>query len=239
MTPGVLPPAIILDLDDTILDDSLASNECWERIATLHAPSVAPGGAAALYAAIQRARVNFWDDARVSRSGRMDLAMARRTIVTEALTSLKARDAETLGARIAADYASQRDAAMRALPGALEMVGRLRDAGVRLGLITNGGAVGQRAKVERFALAELFDVIVIEGEFGCGKPDERVYRHALAALEATPDTAWMAGDNLQNDVFAPQRLGLTGVWVNASGRALPPDALERPHRIIRALSELF
>ena len=239
MTPGVLPPAIILDLDDTILDDSLASDECWKRVTTQHAPSIAPVTAAAFYAAIQRARLAFWDDATVSRSGRMDLAMARRVIVTEALTSLEARDTEALAARVAADYIGQRETAMRALPGALEMVARLRAAGVRLGMITNGAAESQRAKVERFALAPLFDVIVIEGEFGCGKPDARVYRHALAALETTAAETWMVGDNLRNDVLAPQRLGLTGVWVNPSGRALSEGATERPACVIRALSELI
>ena len=37
----------------------------------------------------------------------------------------------------------------------------------------------QRDKIERHRLAGFFDVIVIEGEFGAGKPDEVVYRHAL------------------------------------------------------------
>ena len=239
MTPDALPPAIILDLDDTLLDDSLASDECWARVATLHALTLAPvTESAALLAAIQYARSWYWSDAARSAEGRVDLALARRMIVREALTSLGAPDAEALAARIAADYGQLRDAAMRALPGSLETVAALRERGVRLGMITNGGATSQRAKIERFALAPLFDVIVIEGEFGCGKPDERVYRHALAALESTPETTWMVGDSLQNDVLAPQRLGLTGVWVNTSGRALPEGATERPACVIRALSEL-
>jgi putative hydrolase of the HAD superfamily len=238
VTPDALPPAIILDLDDTILDDSLASDECWAAVAALHAPGLAPITEASLLAAIQRARAKFWDDATASRKG-LDLELARRTIMAEALTAIEAHDVKTLAERIAADYGSLRDAAMRPLPGALETVAALRERRVRLGMITNGGAASQRAKVERFALASHFDVIVIEGEFGCGKPDERVYRHALAALGATPEATWMVGDSLQNDVLAPQRLGLTGVWVNPSGRALPPGALERPGRVIRALSELL
>ncbi|HEX9039341.1 MAG TPA: HAD family hydrolase [Ktedonobacterales bacterium] len=238
MPPDALPPTLILDLDDTILDDSLASEESWVEAATLHAPEVAPVSAQELHAAIQRARRWYWDDEARARAGALDLMTARREIVTEALIHLKRRDAPALAQRVTASYAAARDARMRPLPGALETVAWLRERGTRLGLITNGAAEPQRRKVERFALAPLFDVVVIEGEFGCGKPDPRVYLHALAALHAAPDSTWMVGDSLRNDVLAPQRLGISGVWVNATGRATPPDAPAQPDRVIRALSEL-
>ena len=31
----------------------------------------------------------------------------------------------------------------------------------------------------------------------------------------------MVGDNLEWDVAAPQRLGMSGVWIDARGRGLP------------------
>ena len=55
-----------------------------------------------------------------------------------------------------------------------------------LGLVTNGDATQQRDKIERHGLARFFDAIVIEGEFGAGKPDEIVYRHALGELALGP-----------------------------------------------------
>ena len=48
----------------------------------------------------------------------------------------------------------------------------------------------------------------------------------------------MAGDHLEFDVEAPQRLGLRGVWVDRAGRGLPVESTVRPDRIIRALGEL-
>lgn len=238
MTPDTLPPALLIDLDDTILDDSAGADASWERVTTRYVPDGAPFSASDLKAAIQRARDWYWDDAERHRAGRLDLDRARQTIVTTALASLGMKGADDLAQRIATDYTTLRDAAMRPLPGALDALARLRKRGVRMGLITNGAAAAQRRKVERFALAQWFEVIVIEGEFGCGKPDERVYRHALATLQAAPESAWMVGDSLENDVLAPQRLGVTGVWVNPGGSLLPPDAPERPSRVIRALAEL-
>ena len=51
-----------------------------------------------------------------------------------------------------------------------------------LALVTNGAAETQRAKIERFELAHRFHHIQIEGEFGQGKPELAVYRHALERL---------------------------------------------------------
>ena len=78
-----------------------------------------------------------------------------------------------------------------------------------------------------------------EEEFGPGKPDERVYLHALDQLAATPPEAWMVGDHLEWDVAAPQRLGLTGIWIDLAGHGVPTSSTVTPHRIIRALPELL
>jgi len=49
----------------------------------------------------------------------------------------------------------------------------------------------------------------------------------------------MVGDHLEFDVGAPQRLGLTGVWMDRGGLGLPEGSTVRPHRIIRSLDELM
>ena len=108
-----------------------------------------------------------------------------------------------------------------------------------MALVTNGDAGQQRDKIERHDLARYFGAIVIEGEFGCGKPEERVYREVLRRLGIDPEGVWMVGDHLEWDVLAPQRLGLTGVWIDREGAGLPADTDARPHRIIGSLSELL
>ena len=110
---------------------------------------------------------------------------------------------------------------MRLFPDALDTLAHFRKQGVPLGLITNGDAGQQRDKIERHGLARFFDTILIEGEFGTGKPEEIVYRHALQALGASATTAWMVGDHLEWDVSAPQRLGVRGVWMDREGHGLP------------------
>lgn len=143
-----------------------------------------------------------------------------------------------LSGAIAGAYAAEKDRSITLVPGAVEMLANLREAGVRLGLISNGSGPGQRRKVDRFGLGPLFDVILIEGEFGLGKPEPSVYASALADLGVDPTDAWMVGDQLESDVAAPQRLGLRGIWVDYRGQGVPVGSDVRPDRIIRAVTEL-
>jgi putative hydrolase of the HAD superfamily len=111
-------------------------------------------------------------------------------------------------------------------------------ARVPMALLTNGAAQNQRRSVERLGLAPYFDCIVIEGEFGVGKPDERVFRHALEVCSTAPETTWMVGDNLWADIAPAVALSMHAVWVDEQDLGLPEDAPARPHRIVRAISEL-
>ena len=143
-----------------------------------------------------------------------------------------------LAEKIAGTYARQRDVTMAPLPDAIDTVRWLRARGMKLALVTNGAGDAQQRKIARFDLTGLFDSILVEGEVGFGKPDERIYRRALQDLAVDPEDAWMVGDHLEFDVAAPQQLGLFTVWIDAQGRGVPPGSHVRPDRVIRRLSEL-
>jgi len=228
--------ALLVDLDDTLLDYSGGVDDSWREAC---AAVAAPAGlaAAALVPAVARSRRWFWDDPERHRRERVDMMGAWTKIAAHALEDLGVT-ADPLAARIAEDFAARRWERMGLFPGVGEALGRLRERGVALALVTNGDRRQQRRKIEQHDLARFFDVIVIEGEFGAGKPEASVYRHALAGLDARPAEAWMVGDNLEWDVDAPQRLGLYGVWVDLHGHGLPGAAPVVPHRIIRAFPEL-
>ena len=226
---------MLLDLDDTILDDSGDSERCWSEACAAHRHGTLEPSC--VHDAIQRVRAWYWNDPHRHREGRLRLKDARLEVVAKALADLGASDA-ALAADIASTYGELRRKAVRPFDGAIETVRWLRGLNLRLALITNGSALDQREKIERFGLAELFDLVMIEGEFGFGKPDPRVYRHALSNLGAAPADTWMVGDNLEWEVAVPKRLGLTCVWVDRHGRGLPPNFDPAPDRVIHRLPEL-
>lgn len=237
MSRNTLPRAVLLDLDDTIVDDSGGSAGCWRDACALHQEALDPIGADTLDDAIRRARRWYWADADRHRDGRLDLPAARTHVTRLALQELGRDDAD-LAAAIASTYGALRTRDLRLLDGALETVTWLRERGCRLALVTNGAGSAQRLKIDRFGLEPLFDAILIEGELGFGKPDPRVYRRALEALDAEPRDAWMVGDNLDWDVAPPQRLGMAGIWIDRHGSGLPTGHEARPDRIVRSLAEL-
>lgn len=88
-------------------------------------------------------------------------------------------------------------------------------------------------------MSPFFDFIVIEEEFGHGKPDERVFFHALKKLNVTPGEAWMVGDDLERDIGGAQNVGIPGIWVDWRGGGLPASTKIQPERIIKSVAELM
>ena len=232
------PKALLVDLDDTILAFDSVASECWQSICNLFISQLEIDSPQKLFSAIMSERSWFWSDPERHRWGRLNQLLAGRKIAHMALLRFGIDDAD-MARRIADTYREEREKAVAPFPGAVETLTELRARGVRLGLITNGAASTQQAKIQRFNLEPLFGSIVIEGEFGVGKPDERVFRHSLDVLGVPVEQSWMVGDNLEFDVQGAQRIGITGIWNDWRGSGLPEGSSAQPNRIIRSLSELL
>jgi putative hydrolase of the HAD superfamily len=231
------PTVILFDLDDTLLVFDAIAIPCWQQVCEKYAPRVDGLTAPALLQAIRGSSNHYWRDPERHRLGRLNLEQTRREIVAGALLGLNINQPE-LAREIADAFSAARVEQIYPFPGAIETLAQLRERGTRLGLLTNGDREGQRRKIERFALGLFFDCILIEGELGYGKPDERVYLRALAELKVSPAETVMVGDNLEWDVAAPQRLGIRGIWVDLAGKGLPQDSPVKPFGIISAVTEL-
>ena len=234
----VLPPTIILDLDDTILDDSTSVEPAWIDACSLACECLQGVSPETLLTLIHDYRDWYWSDPARHKAGRADLRAAGAVIVAEALKRCGV-DNPALARRAAGRYRDLREAAIEPFPGAVESLAALRQRGVRLGLITNGAAAVQRAKINRFDLARYFDAVLIEGEFGAGKPEHLVYLELARCLETKPQDSWIVGDNLEWEVAVPATLGFYTVWVDTHARGLPRNTDTKPHRIIQSLPDLL
>ncbi len=233
-----LPRAIILDLDDTILDSG-DPDVSWRRVCAEFAGNfgVAP---VRFFNALIDARDWFWESDRRAREGRLDLLRARRAIFKRALSSLGVSDpAPPLVDAMARRYTLLRDQAVRPFPNALATLERLREAGIRLALLTNGSAKTQWEKIRRFGLVDFFAHIQVEEDAGFGKPDARAFRSVLAALDAGPSETWMVGDNLLADIEGAQQAGIFGIWIDAHRSGLDTGDGVIPDRVVVSLDELL
>ncbi len=228
---------MLLDLDDTIVAFDAIADDCWRTLCTrfsLETPSVSGD---ALFMAIGRSREWFWSDPKRHQSGRRDLQAARRQVVARAFSELQL-EASSVASRLADAYTEERERLVQPFPGAIEAVQELTQSGVTLALVTNGEDRFQRSKIERFDLARHFACIVIEGEFGVGKPDPAIFTHALNAIGHQPEDAWMVGDSLTFDIAPALNLGMHTAWIDRTGTGLPEGTPYEPTLIVNSLSAL-
>jgi HAD superfamily hydrolase (TIGR01662 family) len=110
---------------------------------------------------------------------------------------------------------------------------RLREAGLKLGLVTNSAR-----DLEAFVVHHGLDVDagVVSRDHGFSKPAASIFHAILELLEVAPGEAAMVGDSLRDDVEGARAIGMRGVLVDRERRypdvvdALPdlrrlPDAL--------------
>jgi putative hydrolase of the HAD superfamily len=236
-----LPPAMLIDMDETILSAYGKPEKAWLAVAQEFADELGQLSPAEVAAAVADAGKAFWEAAEAH--WRLKLNEARYIVVANGFATLADAGRPVMDqdfcVRMADRFNAYRDENMQLFPGAHDAIDALKARGVKLALVTNGAGPVQRAKIMRFALEHRFDHIQIEGEHGFGKPEERAYLHAMEALGVTARDTWMVGDNLEWEVVTPQRLGIYAIWMDAHGDGLPEGSTIRPDRIIRSLTELL
>ncbi|MGW4393494.1 HAD family hydrolase [Streptomyces sp. NPDC004685] len=89
----------------------------------------------------------------------------------------------------------------------LDLVAEVRNAGHRVGLLSN--SLGDDCYAG-FDLESMFDAVVISGEIGVRKPSRRAYAIACERLGAEPGETVMV-DDLEHNIVAARRAGLAGI----------------------------
>ncbi len=133
-------------------------------------------------------------------------------------------------------FLAYRAPALRTHPGVPELLSGLRRH-VPLGLVTDGNAEVQRAKIAAAGLADAFDVVVCSDELGREhrKPDPLPFRTALQALGVAPDRAAFVGDRPDTDIAGASAVGMLAVRVLTGEHAASADVV-RPALTVDAVA---
>lgn len=97
-----------------------------------------------------------------------------------------------------------------------EALTRLRNAGLRLGVVSNSDGRVEEA-LEVAGLREYFDVVVDSTLAGVEKPDPAIFRLALATLGVPPGSALYVGDLYEVDVVGAGAAGIEAVLLLPAG----------------------
>lgn len=108
------------------------------------------------------------------------------------------------------------------VPGAIELLDRLREHKYNIGVLSNGFTSVQHAKLTNTGLASKVDLMVLSDDIGINKPDTRLYRHAMErAGDTDPRHHLMIGDNPDTDIRGALDSGWDAILLDRTGKAAP------------------
>ena len=253
--------AVFFDLDDTLLWDERSVKEAFERTC-LEAAEAAGVDPAALEQAVRKEARNLfesyetysftqmiginpfeglWGRFREGRAVEFRLLeniapRYRKEAWTRGLKAFGVDDPQ-LGERLGERFPEHRRSLAYVYEDTFQVLDALK-GNVKLLLLTNGSPDLQREKLAGVpGLSEYFDHIVISGEYGRGKPDPGIFRHALSLLDLHADEAIMIGDKLTTDILGASRVGMDNIWINRHG--VQNDDAIKPKFAVNRLSEVL
>ncbi len=97
------------------------------------------------------------------------------------------------------------------------------------------------ADLQAIGLDQHFSVSLAAHQFGCAKPDPRIFYAMLERLQLEPAECMYIGDDLRIDVQGAQQVGMRAAWINR--RATTPDdgalAQLKPDYVLNDLHDLL
>ena len=107
-------------------------------------------------------------------------------------------------------------------PDTLEMLGKLRNQGFKMALVSNVGKTSLQAAMEKLGLSDLIQVVISRDDVSRIKPHPEGLLTAAKALDVAPGEALFIGDS-RNDVGAARSAGMLAGYLR--GGEDSPEAM--------------
>ena len=212
--------ACVFDAYGTLFDLTAAVRGCSDVLGSQAAPLAALWRDKQLQYTWLRAAQNRHADFHEVTAGALDFALETLAI-----------DCPGLRERLMNLYRT-----LDAFPEVPDVLRRLKNAGLRLAILSNGTPAMLDAAIAEARLGGLFDAVLSVEQVGVYKPHPKVYQLALDRLDLPASAIAFQSSNAW-DAHAASAFGMKVVWCNRSGqrRERLPGA---PDREIASLSDL-
>jgi putative hydrolase of the HAD superfamily len=132
---------------------------------------------------------------------------------------------------------------------ALTVLRRIKDIGLKIGLISNTGmtpGVAFRQFLDQHGMLRYFDALTFSDEVKLAKPSREIFEMTLSELGVTPGESIHVGDHVKNDVTGAKQIGMKTIWIegfhereDTSNPVSQPDAtVSSLGKVVPAVLEL-
>ncbi len=202
--------AILWDLDGVIVDSAPFHYEAYRRVL----------GARGIVLPEERFRKEL-------------LGLRNEAILHALLGEIDPAEARTLAAQKEAIFRRLLRGRVRALPGAIPLLRRARQAGLRQAIVSSTPRENIAAVLQELGAEELLDAVVGEEDATRGKPDPEGFLVAAGRL-AVPPQACVVIEDAPQGVAAGKAAGMRVIAVSTTR---PPELLARADLVVPSLDD--
>lgn len=222
--------AVLFDLDETLIQNPLTLEALCCGTFDCFAEKLAPVSREQFWRVFFAKAMDMW---RMMLDGVIDGDTAHRYTFINTLRTLELDEA--LADALKEHGAKQQAEMSRLFDDTLPVLARLREAGKKTAIITNGYAVPQRLKINRHGLADHVDAVFVSAETGAHKPSRKIFEFALAHLGVAPEKTVYLGDMPDIDIVGARGAGMHALLVDPHDRWAKLEDVPR----LRRLTELL
>ncbi|MAT42182.1 MAG: hypothetical protein CL609_07560 [Anaerolineaceae bacterium] len=100
---------------------------------------------------------------------------------------------------------------------------------IRLAILSNTQRLFTLPELRKFDIEKYFDCILFSSDVRVSKPSSKIFETLLNAMKIEPQDTIYVGDNLFDDIFGAQRVGMKTVWIDRKKDNAFPSEFEKPN----------
>lgn len=208
---------ILFDLDETIFDHRYSSQMGIAELRNHHPELNAKS--------VEELENLFWDMLHSKHSevlsGKMTLTEARLVRIAALFNACNCPIPEDKLNELSVIYRKAYESNMRAIPGVIDVITKLRELGYKIIVITNGFRKMQMEKIQKCRIENLIDDFITSEEVGEGKPNPKIFLEALKRNSTNIEDAIVIGDAWDLDILGANPIGIKSIWLNRRNQICP------------------